>query len=355
MADYFTNKNNFDVALFENTKLGPGFTYEFKPRQNGVVYAVSPKTGMFKYTGIDTAYTINGSKYNAQIIPANSGKTLIAETVDDSYFSIHKVAKNTNKDLPIMSLTYTTRVFAAIKNKKGVINFTSPSVHKEHAFFKAAWCGDGVVDTQFGEKYDDGPNNGKPGYASTDCTKKVEPETPPVNGICDGASAGIPTYKAPTTNLCKTGTPSVVVARDNKFTWTCGGSNNGTNATCEAPKKVDPVVPPVGKCDQYFNEKIRVGYRYAFPDFYTNSNNYPHTLNSFNVYFKESHDMNGDGLLTYDKFQWASPVKVGYQVPGGTKDLRVIEANPTYRLHIPPAKRQKDNIYIEYTINSTSK
>ena len=182
MGNYFTNKNNFDVAFFENTKLGPGFTYEFKPRQNGVVYAV-PKTGMFKYTGIDTAYTINGSKYNAQIIPANSGKTLIAETVDDSYFSIHKVAKNTNKDLPVMSLTYTTRVFAAIKDKKGVINFTSPSVYKTHTFFKAAWCGDGVVDTQFGEKYDDGPNNGKPGYASTDCTKKVEPETPPVNGI----------------------------------------------------------------------------------------------------------------------------------------------------------------------------
>ena len=30
--------------------------------------------------------------------------------------------------------------------------------------------------------------------------------------VYDGASAGIPTYKAPTTNLCKTGTPKTLAA-----------------------------------------------------------------------------------------------------------------------------------------------
>ena len=100
----------------------------------------------------------------------------------------------------MLRLTFETTTYGFTVD--GKINGKDKSVHKEHIFYYGSWCGDGVVDSQFGEKYDDGINNGKSGYASTDCQKK---DSPPSNAICDGASNGVPTYTAPTTNLCKNG------------------------------------------------------------------------------------------------------------------------------------------------------
>lgn len=116
------------------------------------------------------------------------------------------------------------------------------SDHKEHVFVYGAWCGDGVVDADH-EKYDDGINNGKPGYASTDCQKKDEP---PRNGQClPSINTSIPVSSAPTGNLCQVGESTAVVEKDGKFTWTCKGINGGVNASCEVPKI--PTVP--GVCD----------------------------------------------------------------------------------------------------------
>jgi hypothetical protein len=53
-----------------------------------------------------------------------------------------------------------------------------------------------------------------------------------VNGIC-GSANGSTTNSTPTANLCVAGTPSVV-SGDGSFTWTCEGSNGGTNASCSA-------------------------------------------------------------------------------------------------------------------------
>lgn len=39
--------------------------------------------------------------------------------------------------------------------------------------YEITWCGDGIVDNEFGEKYDDGINNGKLGFASKDCKRKL--------------------------------------------------------------------------------------------------------------------------------------------------------------------------------------
>lgn len=97
------------------------------------------------------------------------------------------------------------------------------------------------MDTEFGEVYDNGVKNGTPGNASTDCKTKV-PETPtPVNGVCDGASNGKETATIPT-KLCTSGIPSNVVDAGTKFTWSCGGVNNGTTVSCEAPKPNQPIV-----------------------------------------------------------------------------------------------------------------
>lgn len=328
-----------------------------------------------------------------------------------STLTLASVSNQTDYNKPVIKLTYETNAF------NGKINPTSGSwipdkdnftKHFEHAFYYASWCGDWVVDSQYGEKFDDGTNNGKPGFASTDCQTKV-PELPkPVHGICSGASNNIPTFTAPT-NLCTSGTPSVVTDRGDRFTWSCGGVNGGNNISCEAPKKINAICgpnnntivttkpttnlctvgnptavtgnnpyswtcqginggdsvscktnpPPVTpnpadlKCDQTFHGKLRYYgpnqlYQYDFADLYTNSNSYPHTLKSFNVDFKESDDMNKDGKLTFNNFKWATS---NLTIPAGTKDLKVVSADPKYQLLTTPSRRQEKNIYIEYTIN----
>lgn len=53
-----------------------------------------------------------------------------------------------------------------------------------------------------------------------------------VNGIC-GSANGTTVSTAPTTNLCNAGTPSAV-SGTGPWTWTCSGSNGGTDASCTA-------------------------------------------------------------------------------------------------------------------------
>ena len=54
------------------------------------------------------------------------------------------------------------------------------------------------------------------------------------NGVC-GSLDGTTVSSIPTTNLCSTGTPSVV-SGTGPWLWTCAGTNNGTTANCSAKK-----------------------------------------------------------------------------------------------------------------------
>jgi hypothetical protein len=62
-----------------------------------------------------------------------------------------------------------------------------------------------------------------------------------VNGQC-GSANGTYTNAAPTTNLCAVGTASAV-SGSGPWTWSCSGSNGGTNASCEAYTPAAPQKP----------------------------------------------------------------------------------------------------------------
>jgi len=63
-------------------------------------------------------------------------------------------------------------------------------------------------------------------------TGTVVPAGPAVAGVC-GSSAGKTFSTAPSSNLCRVGTPSVV-NQGSSWNWTCSGSNGGTTPTCSA-------------------------------------------------------------------------------------------------------------------------
>jgi cysteine-rich repeat protein len=64
----------------------------------------------------------------------------------------------------------------------------------------------------------------------------------PTNGSC-GTANGVSTLTAPSANLCSSGTPSQVIDAGKSWTWSCNGSNNGSNASCSAPKSQTGSIP----------------------------------------------------------------------------------------------------------------
>jgi hypothetical protein len=70
--------------------------------------------------------------------------------------------------------------------------------------------------------------NGSTWVASSDPRVVVNP----INGAC-GASNGLSLTSAPTGGLCSTGAASAVTG-SGPWTWSCGGSNSGTTASCSA-------------------------------------------------------------------------------------------------------------------------
>ena len=62
-----------------------------------------------------------------------------------------------------------------------------------------------------------------------------------INGAC-GSSNGSTVASKPTANLCSAGTASTVTGLG-PWSWTCNGSNGGTNASCSAQKTADTQAP----------------------------------------------------------------------------------------------------------------
>jgi len=87
-------------------------------------------------------------------------------------------------------------------------------------------------------------------YATLTPSSPPPPPPPPVtvNGAC-GSSSGTTLSSAPATNLCLAGTASTVSGAG-PWSWSCLGSNGGTNASCSASLAVVPPPPVVinGAC-----------------------------------------------------------------------------------------------------------
>ena len=67
-----------------------------------------------------------------------------------------------------------------------------------------------------------------------------DPRTVPVSGAC-GSTNGMAVKTTPVANLCSAGTASAV-SGTGPWTWSCGGSNGGTTASCSASVATPTVV-----------------------------------------------------------------------------------------------------------------
>jgi parallel beta-helix repeat protein len=86
---------------------------------------------------------------------------------------------------------------------------------------------------------------GSNGGTNASCSAQLTPQAPaPVNGIC-GTANGTTVASKPTTNLCSTGTSSTV-SGTGPWTWSCAGRNGGATASCSA--QLTPPTPVNGVC-----------------------------------------------------------------------------------------------------------
>lgn len=64
---------------------------------------------------------------------------------------------------PAIRIEYVTRTYdSEFRDGRYLPNESRSTIHREHVFYYPSWCGDGVLDKDYGEVYDDGVNNGKP-------------------------------------------------------------------------------------------------------------------------------------------------------------------------------------------------
>lgn len=85
---------------------------------------------------------------------------------------------------------------------------------------------------------------GANGGASASCSAQLSMTAPtPVAGVC-GAAHNTTVAVAPSANLCATGTASVVSGMG-PYTWTCAGLNGGATASCMAQKSMPPTSGPI--------------------------------------------------------------------------------------------------------------
>lgn len=169
MGVIFNNKSNQPLYIYERDKKGiSGMDYGVHPLQ-GTTWNMSDD--LFKWVTVEQGgaqpfRTVDGQRIYREYPPYTSKPLIIAE--DNKGVTFIKPGANTNPNEPALMMEYILRNYS-LQNGKTI----GPVETRDFVFYYASWCGDGTVDTDYGEKYDHGTKNGQAGFASTDCKSLV--------------------------------------------------------------------------------------------------------------------------------------------------------------------------------------
>ena len=154
------------------------------------------------------------------------------QSTSDSYIKFHKLTddiKKNKRTKPLFRLQYTW-------NYWNTTTFDKLKQHQQTVLVYPAFCGDGVIDKNYGETCDDGDANGTAGKCNTVCNG---PTKTPVDAVC-GSDNGKTLDNNPS-NLCSTGKAGSVSISGNTYSWSCSGIDGGKDISCGAQKKVPAI------------------------------------------------------------------------------------------------------------------
>ncbi|MBS9775078.1 DUF11 domain-containing protein [Candidatus Gracilibacteria bacterium] len=201
--------------------------------------------------------------------PGEKGKILTSK----SKFHIQDVPEKRKQDNLIVE--YDMKYYNAVDGK-----WKGPYNHKECKFYEISWCGDGQVDTKYGEQCD-----------PKDSSKK---------------------------------------------NW----GTDGCSITCKPKNK------PHNTCDQYFYNKIRLGYTYTLGDAFKNIGKNDLKMDKF---FIHSDFPVYVSKKAFPEFDWTkNAINKNYIVKPGEK-IPAIKSKTTLDVNYHPKVRAKDNGLVKYT------
>jgi hypothetical protein len=201
-----------------------GVTTTRSVTSNGQVTVSTDSTTKTGNTTVETKTVTNPNGVTETI------KTTAAVNTDGSRTTTTQVSYS---NVPTVATTVSTT-----KNITGGTETTTVSTNaagqKETEDTKTIKVGNLQTTTVTGTDY-----NGKPINQTTTVnqTSDVTTVVTPVNGQC-GPVNGVAALVHPVTNLCAVGQASGI-AGHGPWTWTCAGTNEGTNANCQAPLMVN--------------------------------------------------------------------------------------------------------------------
>ena len=123
-----------------------------------------------------------------------------------------------------------------------------------------------------------------------------------------------------------------------------GWGNGGCDASC---KPINTIIPKAD-CDATFYGKLRHGRGYVFDDQITGTPTKSRYLKDFKVDHREQLDFNGAD--PFPSFEWTKEIKNQNMILNPNQTIKILTATSPYYVREKPIKRDKNNLYLEYSL-----
>ncbi len=263
---------SFDSFDAQNDFVPDAFTFT---AQTGVALATVATSNTITVAGINTVspisiasgtYSINGGAYTAAAGTVNNGDTVTLQQTSSGSFSTLTTATLTiggvagafdvttlAQDTTPNAFTFTAQTGAALSTVATSNTITVAGINSAANIGIAGgtYSKNGGAYTAVAGTVNNGDTvtlkQTSSGSYSTMTTATLTiggvsgafnvttASAPVVEGAC-GSANGVATAFVPAANLCAAGSASAVTA-GSPWTWSCNGSNGGTNASCSAPNQ----------------------------------------------------------------------------------------------------------------------
>jgi len=198
--------------------------------------STSPASTGYTYSWIGDGISLGETASTTSASYSTAGQKRVTVRVNNSIITNNTKSCSVTLNVPKADTTSVVYPSCGSFANQAVATSTIPNVMAPYSL-----CSRGELDeTSFGHNGSSwywsciGQNTIWPGNAAWCFTPRSTVSNTPIGGVCGSANNRTSNAK-PTANLCLDGSTPTVLG-SGPWTWSCAGSNNGSTASCSAPK-----------------------------------------------------------------------------------------------------------------------